>query len=96
MHFNGPAFTVDAVLLVALIVVALRSDRWFPIWFAGLHMTAVAVHLGSAMAPAFAMKVYFLLQAVWSVPMLLLLVIGVGMDWKAGVFDEQRQRPAPA
>jgi hypothetical protein len=86
------ALLVDAALLVALIWVALRSDRWFPIWFAGFHMVAVASHFGSVITPGFAPRIYFFLQALWSVPMLLSLVIGISLDRRQGIIDESRSR----
>ena len=87
LHPHVPAFTVDLVLLGGLGWVALRSDRWFPIWFAGLHLVAVTSHLASIVAPAFSPRVYFLVQAVWSIPMLLTLAIGVALDRRAGISD---------
>ena len=83
-----PALAVDVILFAGLLRVALRSDRWFPLWFVGFHLVAVASHLASILAPGFAPKLYFLLQSMWSVPMLLTLVIGVALDRQAGIGDE--------
>lgn len=93
-HTHYAIFAVDSTLLAALIVVAFRSDRWFPIWFAGFHVVAVASHLASIVAPGFAPKVYFLLQGFWSLPMLLSLVIGVSLDRRAGIVDDTVDRSA--
>lgn len=87
-HTHYAIFAVDCALLVALVAVALGSDRWFPTWFAGFHLVAVVSHLASIIAPGFAPKVYFLLQGFWSVPMLLSLVIGVALDRRQGIKDE--------
>ncbi|PKP91113.1 MAG: hypothetical protein CVT77_13160 [Alphaproteobacteria bacterium HGW-Alphaproteobacteria-16] len=89
------AMLVDTALLIALIWIALRSDRWFPIWFAGLHLVATLSHLASALAPGFAPKIYFLLQSLWSLPMLVILVLGVARDRIRGVRDERSIPPAP-
>lgn len=86
-----PALIVDLALLAALMWVVLWSSRWFPMWFTGFHLVAVVSHLASALAPGFAPKLYFLLQSLWSVPMLLTLAIGVMLDRQAGISDE----PAP-
>lgn len=90
IHPHLPAFTVDLVLLIALFWVALRSDRWFPIWFTGLHLVAVSAHLASIVAPGFSPKVYFIVQAFWSVPMLFTLALGVALDRWAGLSDAPR------
>jgi len=87
LHPHLPAFAVDLVLLGALGWVALRSDRWFPVWFTGLHLVAVTSHLASIVAPEFSPRVYFLVQALWSIPMLLTLAIGVALDRRAGIAD---------
>lgn len=85
-----PALIVDAALFAALLWIAHRADRWFPIWFAGLQLVAVASHFGSIVAPGFAPKVYFLLQGFWALPMYLSLVTGVALDRRAGIADEPR------
>jgi hypothetical protein len=87
LHPHLPAFGVDLALLGALGWVAFRSDRWFPVWFTGLHVVAVTSHLASIVVPDFSPRVYFLVQALWSVPMLLTLAIGVALDRRAGVAD---------
>lgn len=89
-----PALAVDLVLLAALLWVALRADRWFPLWFTGFHLVAVISHLASIFAPGYAPKLYFLLQSLWSVPMLLTLVIGITLDRQAGIRDEPGPRQA--
>jgi len=95
-HTHYAIFAVDTALLVALIAVALRSDRWFPVWFAGFHLVAVISHLASIVAPGFAPKIYFLLQGFWSVPMLFTLALGVALDRSGGINDDTALcRPGP-
>lgn len=89
-----PALAVDLTLLAALLWVAMRSNRWFPLWFTGFHLVALVSHLAAILAPGFAPKLYFLLQSLWSVPMLLTLAIGVLLDRQAGVGDEPGSRSA--
>lgn len=79
---------VDVLLLIALAWIALRSDRWFPIWFAGFHLVAVVSHLASLVAAGFVAEVYFIFQSVWTLPMLLTLVIGVARDRHAGLEED--------
>lgn len=87
------AAAVDTLLFLALGWIALRADRWFPIWLAGLQLATVISHLGSIFAPAFAPKVYFVLQSVWAIPMFAALVIGVALDRRAGIGDAPRAPP---
>lgn len=92
---NLPTFAVDLVLLVILWRIALRSQRWFATWFTGLHLVAVVSHTASLLVTGYAFKLYFFLQGFWSVPMLLTLAIGVELDRRAGLRDDEDQ-PAPA
>ena len=95
-HTHYATLAVDVALLVALVAVVLRSDRWFPVWFTGFHLVAVLSHLASIAAPGFAPKVYFLLQGFWSVPMLVTLALGVALDHRGGITDDtafRRTRP---
>ena len=90
-----PVLAVDLALLGSVAWLALRTSRWFPIWFAGFHLVAVTAHLATLIAPGFATKAYFLLQAVWSVPMLLSFALGVTLDRQAGLTDEPKADPPP-
>ena len=81
---------IDTLLLIAFIAIAVRSERWFPIWSAGLQLVGVSFHIGSILAPDFAPDAYFLLQAFWAVPVLMLLVVGVALDRRAGIGNEPR------
>lgn len=94
LHPHLPAFTVDLLLLGGLGWVTFRSDRWFPIWFTGFHLVAVTSHLASIVVPDFSPRIYFLVQAVWSIPMLLTLAIGVALDRRAGIADVVPRAPA--
>lgn len=86
-HTHLPTFTVDALLMVALVWIAWNSRRWFVIWFAGLHLVALSSHVASLFVPTFLYKTYFLLQAFWAIPMLLSFAIGAMMDHRAKVND---------
>jgi hypothetical protein len=86
-HTNKPTFAVDMALMVVLLAIAMSSQRWFAIWFAGLHLVALSSHFASMFVPHFLYKTYFLLQGFWSVPMLLTFAAGAMMDHKAGVTD---------
>jgi hypothetical protein len=91
-HGSLPALIVDGVLFLALWRIALGSDRWYPIWFAGFQLVGVVTHLAAFLVPGFAYKAYFLLQSFWAVPMMLVLVIGPELDRRVGVRDEPDDR----
>ncbi len=87
-HTAMATFAVDGVVLIAIWWVALRADRWFPIWVAGFHVVTVASHIASMFVPGYIFELYFVLQGFWSVPMLLVMAVGPLLDRRAGVVDE--------
>lgn len=75
-----PVFLVDTALLAGLVMVALTSRRYWPIWIAGLHLLTVASHASVWFAGAFNYRVYFVMESVWSPMKLVVLLLGVLMD----------------
>jgi hypothetical protein len=73
-------FTVDASLLLGLYLFMLHSRRWWPIWMVGFHTNAVASHLGSLFETGFWASLYFAAESFWAIPVVLVMVAGVGLD----------------
>jgi hypothetical protein len=67
---------VDAAVLVAFLVVALRSDRFWPLWAAAFQAVAIATHVAAVANPQVFWFAYALAQGFWAYPMLLAIVIG--------------------
>jgi hypothetical protein len=69
-------FIVDCAMLAALLAVALRAERFWPIWMTGLQAVAVAAHLAKMANPAVIPWAYAAMLAFWSYPMMAMLAIG--------------------
>jgi hypothetical protein len=69
-------FAVDATVLVSLLVLALRAERFWPLWAIALHLIETAGHAVKAIDPLVIPKAYAFVLAFWSYPMLALLVLG--------------------
>ncbi|HMG48740.1 MAG TPA: hypothetical protein VK614_14935 [Allosphingosinicella sp.] len=69
-------FIVDVATLVALIVLALRAERHWPLWVAGLQIVGTAGHAVKLVDPTVIPRAYAFALAFWSYPMLLILVLG--------------------
>jgi cytochrome bd-type quinol oxidase subunit 2 len=69
-------FVVDALLLVALLVLALRVDRQWPLWMTGFHAVGLATHAAMIVRPEVVPRAYALAQGFWGYPMLIALVVG--------------------
>ncbi|WP_205481156.1 hypothetical protein [Sphingomonas arenae] len=64
---------VDLAVLALFVAIALRSNRFWPLWVAGLQLTTVLAHLLRMLSPDL---VYFAYQAAmrfWSYPILFII-----------------------
>lgn len=77
---NLPLFLVDFLYLVGLYVLALKSDRYWPIWSAGFQLVSVLTHLGPLIDPETRPTLYRGLESVWVLPILLTMIIGIAKD----------------
>lgn len=84
-----PVFMVDLALLTGLIAVAMASRRYWTIWLAGLHLLTVASHGSVWFLGSFDARAYFVLESVWSPVKLIVLLIGVLLDW-GGILENGR------
>ena len=66
----------DALLLIALFVIAIRANRWWIIPATGCQLVTVLVHFGKLIDPAMVPNSYELLTDIWSWPMVAFLVLG--------------------
>ena len=73
---EGGIFAVDIVALVALICLALKSDRFWPIWATAFHLLAVTIHTAMIVEPQIKPWAFATGSAFWAYPMLLALAIG--------------------
>lgn len=69
-------FVVDLVTLAAFTVLALRADRYWPLWVTGFHLAGVATHAAMLLSPDMLPRVYMFVQALWSYPILLMILVG--------------------
>ncbi len=79
-HPEVGVLLVDLVLLTGLMVLALRSDRFWPMWAAAFQLVAVTVHVASFteqgdLAWAYAVGLIF-----WSYPVMISLMIGTWLE----------------
>ncbi len=67
---------IDLVLLSVLVLIAVRADRFWPLWLAALQLVAIGVHGVRAYDPHILPIVYARIVGEIAYPMLALLVIG--------------------
>lgn len=71
---------VDVLTLSAFTFVALRSDRFWPMWISGLQLTASIGHLLKAVQPDLMPLAYATAGRFWGYPILIILAVGT---WRA-------------
>lgn len=71
---------VDSLCLLALLLLACASTRYWPIWASGLQLIAVVTHVATIIDPKIVPKIYDSLSGFWSIPILLIMVCGTMMD----------------
>lgn len=67
---------VDLAVLAGFILVALRSDRFWPLWVAGLQLTTSIGHLLKGIDQELLPRAYGAALQFWSYPILVILVVG--------------------
>ncbi|MGE5563216.1 MAG: hypothetical protein ACM3ZV_07880 [Bacillota bacterium] len=69
-------FAVDLIVFMGFLWVALRSERFWPLWIAGLQLTAIMGHVLKAVDVHLFTKAYAAAMVFWSYPIVLILAIG--------------------
>jgi hypothetical protein len=67
---------VDVALLVVLLIIALCSNRWWPMWACGFHGLGVLLHLAALLDAKVWGRAVFIAGTVFSVLTLLALFVG--------------------
>lgn len=67
---------VDAGVLAAFIVIALRSERFWPLWVAGLQLTMSMAHFLKAIDVTLLPRAYAAAAVFWSYPILFIIAFG--------------------
>lgn len=73
---------VDTTVLVILVAIALVSDRFWPLWAAGLQLVGSMAHLLKAIDATFAPWGYAVAARFWSYPILIILLIGTWRQYR--------------
>lgn len=78
---------IDLVVLALFVALAMRTDRFWPLWIAGLQLTTVLGHLLRLLQPELVNIAYAAAMRFWSYPILLILL-------SAALRTERYRQPA--
>jgi hypothetical protein len=79
---------VDLSVLGLFVALALRTERFWPLWIAGLQLTTVLGHLLRLLQPGLVNFAYAAAMRFWAYPILLILMA-------AAIRSERYSRPEP-
>ena len=68
--------TIDLLVFLAFTFVALRSDRFWPLWVSGLQLTTTFGHMLKAVELDLVPIAYAVSLRFWSYPILIILAVG--------------------
>ena len=74
------ALVVDLAVFAGFLVVALRSDRFWPLWVAGLQLTTIVGHLLKGLESGLLPKAYGAALIFWAYLIVIILAVGT---WRA-------------
>jgi hypothetical protein len=80
---------IDAAVLLAFVAIALRSQRFWPLWVAGLQLTSSISHLVKVVDVDLIPRAYAAAAVFWSYPILLIIIIGT---WRSHQRTRQEAR----
>jgi hypothetical protein len=77
-------FAVDLLAFLAFAIVALMSERFWPLWVSGLQLTALLGHILKAAQTHLLPIAYAAALHFWSYPILIILAVGVWRSQRRG------------
>jgi len=84
---------IDLLVLAVFTWIALTSNRFWPLWVAGLQLTNSISHLMKFADIDLLPRVYGAAAALWSYPILLILAVGTWRSHRRGVGQSELSRP---
>jgi hypothetical protein len=82
-------FLVDFLTLAGFVLIALRTDRFWPLWVAGLQLTTLVAHMLKAVQVELLPQAYAAAGRFWVYPIFLIIVVGTWRSHRQ-TLSEQR------
>ena len=79
---------IDLLMLLVFVWIALTSQRFWPLWVAGLQLTNSVSHVMKLADLDLMPRAYWAAAALWSYPILLILAIGTWRCHRRGTQDQ--------
>jgi len=79
-HTQNMVLVVDSGMFLLLYALAMRSDRYWPIWIAAFQLATVSSHIATIPLGEVSARIYQMIATVWVIPLQLTLVFGIWKD----------------
>ena len=79
-HTESGVLVVDVALFFGLLVLALRSDRFWPMWAAAFQLVGTMVHFASMSQTGNFAWAYFVALIFWTYPVVIALLAGTWLE----------------
>lgn len=76
---------IDCIAFLSFVGIALRSDRFWPLWVSGLQLTSATGHLLKFIQPDLVSLAYSASLAFWSYAILILVAVGTWRSTRRAV-----------
>lgn len=83
-------FIVDGIAFAGFAFIALRSERFWPLWLAGLQLTTVLAHVVKAVQLDLMPQAYAAAARFWVYPIFMVIVVGTWRGYRRRV-EAQRE-----
>lgn len=93
LHVEFGLIFVDLVLFVAMILLMMKTTRFWPIWANSFQLAAILTHFASTITSNSVAQAYALLQGFWAYPMLITVVLGAYGNHQVMKAKEQAELP---
>lgn len=80
---------VDLLTLAGFTAIALRSDRFWPLWVAGLQLTTIVAHLLKAIEVDLLPHAYAAAARFWVYPIFLIIIVGTWRSHQRRLSDSR-------
>jgi hypothetical protein len=81
-NVEAGVFLVDLATLGGFVAVALISDRFWPLWVAGLQLTTELAHVLKGISASLVPEAYAAAGRMWSYPILFILAVGTWRSYR--------------
>lgn len=80
-YTNFQLLLIDSVCFIALLLLAMVSDRYWPIWAAALQFTTLIIHFATIWADFITPVAYQTVATLMALPALAVMAEGTRRDW---------------